>query len=136
MDDAYLQETCLYYSHYNLSNLFPKKTRNKIIVYTLGIIHLIGALALQYAPYILTPANLGIYLIYAILNLIGYYLFNNKCFMTLLSNYYGKTNYHHLQMRRDTFLGLILFNIVISTIGYLAPSLAPINWFQLFSKFI
>jgi hypothetical protein len=136
MDDPYIQDTFLYYSHYNISNLFPKKTQNKMIVYTLGVIHLIGALVLQYAPYILSPVNLGIYLIYALLNIIGYYLFDNRCFMTLLTNYYGKINYEPLRMRRKSFLGLIIFNMVISTIGYFAPSMAPINWFKLFSKFL
>ena len=133
MEDPYFEDTIRYYLHYSLSQLFPKQTKNKYIVYFLGSLHLLGGIVLQYAPYILSPSNLIYYIAFIIINFIGYYIFNDNCFMTLLSNYYGKLDDSPLRMRWGIFKGLLLFNLFISIIGYLVPQVAPVYWFRYLS---
>ena len=132
----YFEDIIKFYFHFNLRKLFPKKCSNKIIVYFIGFFHLLGAIILQYGPFFLIPSLLPFYIFYTLLNLLGYFIFSNKCFMTLLSNYYGKLNMENNphRMRWNTVKTVLLFNLSASIVGFLIPSLAPIYWFQLVTK--
>ena len=130
----YFEDLIRFYFHYSMRHLFPKKTKNKLIVYIIGIFHLLGAIILQYAPYFLIPSLLLYYIIFVTVNLLGYYIFNDQCFMTLLSNYYGNIEGQPLKVRWKTFKNALFFNLLISIIGFICPFLAPINWFNIITS--
>ena len=132
----YFDDIIKFYFHFNMRKLFPKKCKNKHIVYFIGLFHLLGAIILQYGPYFLDPALLIFYIFFSLVNLLGYYIFNNKCFMTLLSTYYGnlKNNNNPHRLRWSTVKKVLLFNLIVSIIGFIIPKLAPINWFKLIIK--
>lgn len=134
MEEPYFEDTVRYYLHYSLSQMFPNKAKNKWLVYIIGALHLLGGIVIQYAPYILSPSYLIYYIWFIILNLIGYMIFDDKCFMSLLSNYYGELDDNPLRMRWNIFKGVIIFNLIISIIGYTIPKWAPIYWFQYLSN--
>ena len=127
----YFEDIARYYLHFSMRQLFPKKSKNIILVYIIGFFHLLGAVILQYGPFFLLPSFLPYYIFYVIVNLIGYYIFDDKCFMTLLSNYYGKLGDQPHRVRWSTFKKVLIFNLIISIFGYLFPIIAPINWFKL-----
>ena len=120
----YLED--VYKLHFmNIKNtLFANKSNNKIRVYTLSIIHVIGALALQWGIF-LKPNYLGYYFIYLSLILISYYIFNNRCFMTLISNKYSGLAGSSLYIKKNTAKNIIIINSIISLIGFIIPNLAP-----------
>ena len=99
-----------------------------IIVYLIGFFHLIGAWMLQLGPWLLPQKYLWIYLIYGVINIISYkFIFNNKCFMTLLSNYYSNKRGTPLNIRMYTAICGLLFNIILSLLGIYRKVLAPRN---------
>ena len=116
----------IYFTH-TMNNLFPKKCDNKWIVYLIGIFHLIGAIVLSYG--ILLPNNiLPLYLIYGSINIILYYfVFRQRCFMTLLSNYYGNIKSKMVHIRINTAYVNIFFNMIVVIIAMIFPNLSPYN---------
>ncbi len=102
------------------NNLFPKKCKNKSLVYIIGFFHLIGALVLSYGV-LLPPRLLPLYLIYCLVNIILYYIFKQRCFMTLLTNYYSGGKGDALQIRMDTHFRHMGLNIVLAIIGIINP---------------
>ena len=131
----YFEDVVRFYLHYSMKELFPPDTDNKNIVYLIGFFHLLGAIIILYAPYFLVPPFLIFYIIFVIINLIGYQIFNNRCFMTLLSCYYGNKKNKPLKIRWTTFKNVLKFNLFISILGYFFPTLAPINWYTLLFNF-
>ncbi len=110
------------YLNYTLNKLFPKRCNNKWFVYILGFFHLLGTIVLSYG--ILLPNNiLPLYVIYCLVNIFLYYfVFDTRCFMTLLTNYYGNVKGTALQIRMNTaFYGLGL-NLLLAIIGIVAPN--------------
>jgi hypothetical protein len=120
----YLED--VYKLHFmNIKNtLFSNKSKNKIRVYILSIIHVIGALVLQWGIFF-KPNYLGYYFIYLLLILISYYIFNNRCFMTLISNKYSGLTGSPLYIKKNTAKNIIIINSIVALIGYLIPNLAP-----------
>jgi phosphoglycerol transferase MdoB-like AlkP superfamily enzyme len=84
----YLEDIYKLHFKNTMTVLFPNKTRNKLVVYLISIFHIIGALVLQWGIF-LKPKYLFYYFIYLLLILFSYYIFNNHCFMTLISNKYS-----------------------------------------------
>jgi hypothetical protein len=132
LNEPYFEDIMKYYFHYSFKQLFPKKGNNLLIVYIIGIFHLLGGLLIHYGPFILSPNNLILYILFLIMNLFGYYIFNNNCFMTLLSNYYSKNKEYPNTMRWSLFKSIIVFNLIISIIGVIFPKYAPITWYSNF----
>ena len=66
-----------------LNELFPKDTKNKIPVYTLGIIHIIGALYIYHGIYT-PPEYMHLYILFLITVVISYFMLNEKCFVNHL----------------------------------------------------
>ena len=70
------------------TSLFPDDIDNKFIVYLINIIHIIGVIIIQIG--ILFPPHIQkYYIVYLVCLFISYLLLNNRCFMTVLSNYFG-----------------------------------------------
>ena len=114
-----------------LQQLFPKYTKNKIIVYIIGFFHLLGTFILQYGVWILPQKYLYLYLIFALTNMCSYYfIFKKQCFMTLLTNYYANTKGTALKIRMTTAIIGLSFNIIICIIGIIFPSYAPSNFIK------
>lgn len=130
----YFDDVIRFYLHYSMKELFPRDTDNKLIVYIIGFFHLLGALIILYGPYFLKPHLLIYYIIYVSINLIGYIIFNNRCFMTLLSCYHGNKMNKPLKVRWGTFKRVLKFNLVVSIIGYMYPKMAPINWYSILTN--
>ena len=120
----------LYFRH-TMSKLFPPKCEKKGLVYTIGFFHLLGAIVLQYAPWFLPPNLLWMYFVYALANVVSYVIFNQDCFMTLLTNYYGKVKGCPLHIRWTTALLGVAINLTICIIGMAYPPLAPNNIIRL-----
>ena len=96
---------------HTIDSLFPNDVENRGLVITVNIIHILGVLFIQFG--ILLPPNLmKYYIIYLVLLLVSYIIFNNRCFMTELSNYIGGRNYNTLCIKLSEakfILGIYLF---------------------------
>ena len=109
----------------NIKNtLFSNESNNKVRVYILSIIHIIGTLVLQWGIF-LKPDYLYYYFIYLFLIFISYYIFDNRCFMTLISNKYSGLVGSPLYIKKNTAKNIIIINSIIAIIGILTPNMAP-----------
>ena len=122
-----MEDIMFMYFKNTMSRLFPPNCKNKGIVYFIGFFHLLGAIILQYAPWFLPPELLWTYFVYAIANIVSYIVFNQECFMTLLTNYYGEVNGCPLHVRMSTALVGVSINLILCIIGMMYPPLAPNN---------
>ena len=73
-------------SRFTWNNLFPKNIQNKAGVYFVNIIHILGVLFIQFGLLLPYPV-LKYYMLFLIFVYMTYFLFQNKCFMTIISNY-------------------------------------------------
>uniref|UniRef100_A0A6C0EN11 Uncharacterized protein n=1 Tax=viral metagenome TaxID=1070528 RepID=A0A6C0EN11_9ZZZZ len=123
-DLPYLED--VYKLHFtNIKNtLFSNESNNKVRVYILSIIHIIGTLVLQWGIF-LKPDYLYYYFIYLFLIFISYYIFDNRCFMTLISNKYSGLVGSPLYIKKNTAKNIIIINSIIAIIGILTPNMAP-----------
>jgi hypothetical protein len=122
-----LEDLMVMYFKHSMSRMFPTKCSNKSIVYFIGFFHLLGAIVLQYAPWFLPPKLLWTYFVFALVNIFSYIIFNEECFMTLLTNYYGNVKGCPLHVRMSTALIGVSLNLVLCIIGMVYPPFAPIN---------
>ena len=104
------------------SSLFPDDVDNKNIVYTINIIHIIGVLVIQFGI-LFPPRILKYYIVYIIFLFISYILLNNRCFMTILSNYYGNKNYNSLCIKMNEAKYILAIYLVIAIFFYLYPKI-------------
>lgn len=102
------------------SSLFPDDVDNKSIVYTINIIHIFGVIVIQFGI-LLPPTVLKYYIIYIIFLFISYILLNNRCFMTILSNYYGNKNYNSLCIKMNEAKYILALYLFIAIFFYLYP---------------
>ena len=109
------------YIKHTMSKLFPKHCDNKWFVYTVGFFHLLGTMILSYG--VLLPNNImPLYLVYCCINALLYYLvFNKRCFMTLLTNYYGNVKGTALHIKMDTAYFGLGVNMVLAIIAIISP---------------
>ena len=114
-------------------SLFPNDIDNKFIVYLINIIHIIGVIIIQFGI-LLPPYLLKYYIVYIIFLFISYILLNNRCFMTILSNYFGNKNYNSLCIKMNEakyILGIYLF---VAIFFYLYPKYSIyVTLFKMFS---
>lgn len=99
------------------STLFPKDEtiKNKYTVYIVNILHILGVIVIQFGLF-LPPFLIKYYILYLVFLFITYTLLNNRCFMTVLSNYSGEKNYNPLCIKMKEaqyFLGIFLGVAVI-----------------------
>jgi len=116
-------ENCVYHSFFSL---FPEKIDNKLVVYAINIIHLIGILIIQIGL-LLPPSLLKFYIIYLIVLFTTYIMLNNQCFMTLLSNYYSKKNFNAMCIKMIEARFILGIYLLLAIFFCLYPTYAPFN---------
>jgi hypothetical protein len=110
------------------TSLFPDDIDNKFIVYLINIIHIIGVIVIQIGI-LFPPYLLKYYIIYIVFLFISYLLLNNRCFMTVLSNYYGKKNYNSLCIKMNEARYILAIYLIIAVFFYLYPKYSIYNFF-------
>ena len=102
------------------SSLFPNDVSNKYLVYFINIIHIIGVIVIQFGI-LLPPILLKYYIIYIVFLFISYILLNNRCFMTILSNYFGDKNYNSLCIKMNEAKYILAIYLVVSVFFFVYP---------------
>ena len=111
---------------HSYTNLFPVDIPNKKIFYKINIIHILGVIVIQlglFLPYYL----LKYYILYLFFLYISYILLKNKCFMTLLSNYYSGKDYNALCIEMRDAKTIILCLLLLSLFLISFPKYLPYN---------
>ena len=111
---------------HSLKSLFPKNIPNKKLVYTINIIHILGVLFIQYGMF-LPPKYLIYHISYLILIFTSYIILKNRCFMTIISNYYSNQYIKFLCIKMTDAKFLLLLCLFSSVIFKLEPSISPFN---------
>lgn len=122
----YIEDIFHEYYKYIFSTLYPDNIPNKFIVYILSTLHIIGSQMIVLG--IFFPVKYQpLYLLYLILIAISYRIFDNKCFITLLSNKYSKKNKSPLYLKMSSAYKLIKMYIIISIISIIFPKYSLFN---------
>ena len=116
----YFEDILLIYYDYTKETLYPSHTKNKLLVYILSSLHIIGALQIAYGIF-LPPSFLVLNTVYLLIILISYYFFNGHCFMTLLTNKYSGLTRTPLYIKLNTAKIVLIINLIISIIGVINP---------------
>ena len=106
---------------HTFNSLFPTDIDNKSLVYFINILHIIGVAFIQFGI-LLPPKYLGIYISFVVLLFISYYIFNNQCFMTIISNKVGKKQYNSLCISMAEAKIILFLYLCVAIIGYLSPN--------------
>ena len=120
----YLENIIKKHLDHALTILFPTSKNNKILIYIISIFHIIGTLVLQYGI-LLKTKYLYYYLVYLMIILFSYYIFNNDCFMTLISNKYSGLNKPAIFIKPKTAKMLIIINFMITIVSLFFPKISP-----------
>jgi hypothetical protein len=107
-------------------NLFPPDIPNKGLVYALNTLHILGVIVIQLGL-LLPPYLLKYYILYIFFLYMSYILLKNKCFMTLLSNYYSGKEYDALCIEMREAKTVLLFLLLASLFFVSYPNWAPYN---------
>ena len=118
-------------SKLTFNNLFPSNVKNKGWVYFINIIHIIGVLFIQFGLLLPYPV-IKYYLLFIIFVYMSYFLFKNKCFMTIIANTVGERDFKLLCIKLKEAKGVLLIYMVLGTIFYLYPQYAPFNLLKSF----
>lgn len=100
--------------------LYPKNIPNKYAVYLLSTYHIYGALFIMNGVF-LPPSLLPFYLFYLGLIILSYFLFDNYCFITLLSNKLSGKKESALKIRMQTAQNLLIIFIYLAIVFILFP---------------
>lgn len=111
---------------HSYKNLYPGDVPNKGIVYTINTIHILGVIVIQLGL-LLPPYLLNYYILYIFFLYISYIILNNKCFMTLLSNYYSGENFDALCIEMRDAKTVLLFLLLAALFFVSNPRWAPYN---------
>ena len=103
------------------SSLFPNDVSNKYLVYFINIIHIIGVIVIQFGI-LLPPILLKYYIIYIVFLFISYILLNNRCFMTVLSNYFGDKNYNSLCIKMNEAKYILAIYLIVAVFFFVYPN--------------
>jgi hypothetical protein len=105
-------------------SLFPNNIKNKGIVYFINIIHIIGVIFIQLGLF-MKPVYIKIYIIYLVFLFVTYILLNNKCFMTIVSNYFSEANYNMLCIKMQQAKTVLGIYLILAIVFYMNPQIAP-----------
>ena len=109
--------------------LFPYDVENRLIVLIINIIHIIGVFLIQIG--ILLPHYLiKYYILYIVFLFLSYVLLNNKCFMTVLSNYIGNRNYDSLCIKMNEAKTILYIYLIVGIFFYFYPEYSIYNNFM------
>ena len=109
--------------------LFPYDVENRLIVLLINMIHIIGVIIIQIG--ILLPNNLiKYYILYIVFLFLSYVLLNNRCFMTILSNYIGNRNYNSLCIKMNEAKTILYIYLIVGIFFYFYPEYSIYNNFK------
>lgn len=108
---------------YSLKQLFPNCKKNKISVYILGIIHLLIVIIITLGIFI-KPSYLIYYIIYLIIILTTYIIYDNKCIITNITDKLSNMNTYPIKISIKTAKKFLYFQIVIATLFILFPKIS------------
>ena len=106
--------------------LFPYDVENRLIVLIINMIHIIGVIIIQIGI-LFPPYLIKYYILYIIFIFISYILLNNRCFMTVLSNYIGNRNYNSLCIKMNDAKTILYIYLVIGIFFYFYPEYSIYN---------
>lgn len=118
-------------SKHTWSSLFPSDIKNWKLVYFINIIHIIGVLYIQFGL-LSPPKYMKYYIVYLSFLLITYILLNNKCFMTIVSNYFSERNYNMLCIKLENAKLFIFGYLLLALLFYFRSQVSP---FSILTKF-
>ncbi len=107
-------------SNQTLSSLFPTDVKNRPVVITINILHILGVLVIQLGI-LLPPQYIKYYIIYLVLILVSYIILNNRCFMTEISNYIGGRNYNSLCIKLKDAKKILILYLIIAIVFEVYP---------------
>ena len=107
-------------SNQTLLSLFPSDVKNRPVVITINILHILGVLVIQLGI-LLPPQYIKYYIIYLVLILVSYIILNNRCFMTEISNYIGGRNYNSLCIKLKDAKKILIVYLVIAIVFEVYP---------------
>jgi len=113
-------------SKHTYMSLFPKKVKNWELVYFINIIHIIGVLYIHFGIFS-KPEYLKYYIIYLLFLMITYILMNNRCFMTILSNYFSEKNYNMLCIKLKDAKNILFVYLAFAILFLLYPKYSAYN---------
>jgi len=124
----FMEDIYKYYYNYVINILYPSTitNKNKIFIYTLSTLHIIGTHMISLGV-LFPPKYQPLYLFYVMSILVSYKIFDNKCFITLLSNKYSNETKSPLYIKMSTANKLIFFHISLSIIAILFPKYSIYN---------
>ena len=125
----YITEVVQQCGLHTYSSLFPKNIDNKFLVYFINIIHIIGVFVIQIGI-LFPPFLLKYYIVYLIFLFVSYIMLNNRCFMTVLSNYFGNKNYNSLCIKMNEARSILAIYLFVAIFFYLYPNYSIFNTFQ------
>ena len=102
------------------TSLFPNDVNYKYLVYLINIIHIIGVIVIQFGI-LLPPSLLKYYIVYIVFLFISYILLNNRCFMTILSNYFGSKNYNSLCIKMNEARYILAIYLIVAVFFFNFP---------------
>jgi hypothetical protein len=102
------------------TSLFPDDVENRLSVYFVNILHIIGVIIIQFGL-LLPPKFLHYYIIYLVFLFVSYLLLNDRCFMTVWANYIGNKNYNSLCIKMNEAKAILFFYLIVAVIFYLYP---------------
>lgn len=120
---------------HTFNSLFPEDIDNKAFVYTLNIIHIIGVVFIQFGI-LLPPKYLLIYIGFLIMLFISYYIFDNKCFMTLASNKLSNKKFNSLCITMSEAKVILFLYLIVAITGYLNNDYSLYNIIYKYKKYI
>ena len=114
------------------TSLFPYDVKNRPLVIFINMLHVLGVILIQLGLF-LPPSIMKYYILYLLFIFFSYMLLNNRCFMTVLSNYIGKVNYNSLCIKMVDAKYILYIYLIVGIIFHFNPSY---SLYSFISKFI
>ena len=111
---------------YSIKRLFPTNVKNRISTNIVGLYHFLGASTILcgiFAP----PKYLYIHTFLICFILFTYYIFNDNCFVTLITNFLCEEETNPLIIPISKAKKIVFIILSLSIIFYIYPSLSFYN---------
>jgi hypothetical protein len=119
----WLEDTLYPYYQLMVRNTFPK---NDFLTIFLGCIHVFAFMMIHLGIW-LPPKILIFYVFYIAIIYLTYQIFDQNCFLTILSSISSDTNQMPIIVRMSNASRMLMIYLGIAIIGVLIPSLAPFS---------
>ena len=126
-----IQELKLLFSFESINlcfqRLYPNIKTNRLPTNIVGLYHMLGAIFILWAV-LLPPKYLYIHIFVTSFMLFTYYIFRDKCFVTMISNFLcEEKNTDPLILPIRKFKNIIFILLILSILFYTIPNLSLYN---------